>query len=72
MKIVKLDILEDAILQGVDQIAFVESPAIEEDYYAFKKQTFATYTDYPKQLLTMRLEPLSMLQRMDGVVVVLL
>lgn len=48
MKIVKLDILEDAILQGVDQIAFVESPAIEEDYYAFKKQTFATYTDYPQ------------------------
>jgi len=48
MKIVKLDILEDAILQGVDQIAFVESPAIEEDYYAFSKQTFATYTDYPQ------------------------
>lgn len=48
MKIVKLDILEDAVLQGVDQIAFVENPAIEEDYYAFSKQTFASYTDYPQ------------------------
>jgi hypothetical protein len=48
MRIVKLDILEDAILQGVDEIAFVESPAIEEDYYAFSKQAFATYTDYPQ------------------------
>ena len=48
MRIVKLDILEDAVLQGVDEIAFVESPAIEEDYYAFSKQAFATYTDYPQ------------------------
>ena len=48
-KIVKLEI-EDGFLNGVDAIAFVEYPAIEIDFLAFKKQIeeFETYNDYPQ------------------------
>ena len=52
MKIVKLDIDENSILAGIDAVALVEQPAIEEDFYYFSKhngEEFAeTYTDYPK------------------------
>lgn len=49
MKIVKLDINPDIDLSGVDAVALVESPAIEEDFMYFNKQEFAeTYTDYPQ------------------------
>ena len=49
MKIVKLDIDENSILAGIDAVALVEQPAIEEDFYYFGEQQFAeTYTDYPQ------------------------
>ena len=52
MKIVKLDINPDIDLAGVDAVALVEKPAIEEEFLYFSKQTdeeFAeTYTDYPQ------------------------
>lgn len=49
MKIVKLDIDENSILAGIDAVALVEQPAIEEDFYYFSQQNFAeTYTDYPE------------------------
>ena len=51
MKIVKLDIDENSVLAGIDAVALVEEPAIEEDFIYFSKQTheFAeTYNDYPK------------------------
>ena len=49
MKIVRLDIDENSILAGIDAVALVEQPAIEEDFYYFGHQDFAeTYTDYPQ------------------------
>jgi len=48
MKIVKLDIDENSILAGIDAVALVEQPAIEEDFLYFSKQEFETYNDYPK------------------------
>ena len=49
MKIVKLDIDENSVLSGIDAVALVEQPAIEEDFMYFSKQDFAeTYTDYPQ------------------------
>ena len=49
MKIVRLDIDEDSILAGIDAVALVEQPAIEEDFLYFSKQEFAeTYNDYPQ------------------------
>ena len=49
MKIVKLDIDENSILAGIDAVALVEQPAIEEDFMYFSKQEFAdTFNDYPE------------------------
>ena len=52
MKIVKLDINPEIDLAGVDAVALVEKPAIEEDFMYFSKHEedeFAeTYTDYPQ------------------------
>ena len=48
MRIVKLEIEDDALLSGVDAVALVETPAHEQDFYAFKKETFESYTDYPE------------------------
>ena len=48
MKIVKLDLNEAELLAGIDAIALVEQPAIEEDFYAFSKQSFQSYDDYPQ------------------------
>ena len=49
MKIVKLDINEDSFLSGLDAVALVEYPAIEEDFFMFSKQNFEdTFNDYPK------------------------
>ena len=41
MKIIKLDIDENSILAGIDAVALVEQPAIEEDFLYFSKQEFA-------------------------------
>jgi hypothetical protein len=48
-RIVALEIDDFDIESGVDAVALVESPAIEEDFYFFSKQQFQSYTDYPKQ-----------------------
>ena len=49
MKIIKLELLEDSILAGIDAMALVESPAIEDGFFAFAAEKFAeTYTDYPQ------------------------
>src|SRR5210317_1598489 len=48
MKIIKLDLNEEAIFAGIDAIALVEEPAIEEDFYSFSKQKFESYDDYPQ------------------------
>jgi hypothetical protein len=49
MKIVELKI-NDSLLAGVDAVALVESPAIEEDFVKFSKVNMAemTYNDYPQ------------------------
>jgi hypothetical protein len=52
MKIVKLDIDENSILEGIDAMALVESPAIQEDFYYFSAQKFQdTYNDYPEAVV---------------------
>jgi len=49
MKIIQLDIDENSILAGIDAMALVEAPAIEEDFYYFTQQKFEeTYSDYPE------------------------
>jgi hypothetical protein len=49
MKIVQLELLEDSILSGIDAMALVEKPAIEEGFFAFSAEKFAeTYSDYPE------------------------
>ena len=49
MKIIKLELLEDSILAGLDAMALVEKPAIEEEFFAFSAEKFAeTYSDYPE------------------------
>ena len=52
MKIVKLEIDENSILAGIDAVALVEQPAIEEDFMYFSKQEFAdTFNDYPQSAI---------------------
>ena len=49
MKVIKLDIDEDNIFEGIDAVALVAEPAIELDFQFFSKQNFAeTYKDYPQ------------------------
>ena len=49
MKIIKLELLEDSILAGLDAMALVEKPATEEEFFAFSAEKFAeTYSDYPE------------------------
>ena len=49
MKIIKLELLEDSILAGLDAMALVEKPATEEGFFAFSAEKFAeTYSDYPE------------------------
>jgi hypothetical protein len=49
MKIVELELLEDSLISGIDAMALVESPAIEDGFFAFSAEKFAeTYTDYPE------------------------
>lgn len=47
-RIVALEIDEFDEHSGLDGIALVESPAIEEDFYFFSNQKFETYNDYPQ------------------------
>ena len=47
-KIVKLTLDEDSLLGGIDAVALVESPAIEEDFFMFAKEEFESYNDYPE------------------------
>jgi hypothetical protein len=49
MKIVELKI-NDSAISGLDAVALVETPAIEEDFLAFNKVNMAemTYNDYPQ------------------------
>ena len=49
MKIVELKI-NDSVISGLDAVALVEIPAIEEDFLAFNKVNMAemTYNDYPQ------------------------
>ncbi|NBW20981.1 MAG: hypothetical protein EBR82_74770 [Caulobacteraceae bacterium] len=51
MKIVELT-LNDKPNAGVDTVALVEEPAIEQDFYAFNAQKyyFETYNDYPQKV----------------------
>ena len=48
MKIVKLLLDEDSLLGGIDAVALVEHPAIEEDFMMFAKESFESYNDYPQ------------------------
>jgi len=49
MKIVEL-VLNESPVAGVEAVALVEEPAIEQDFYAFNAQKyyFETYNDYPQ------------------------
>ena len=55
MKIVRLDIDENSVLAGIDAVALVEQPAIEEDFIYFskhKEEEFQeTYNDYPQSVV---------------------
>ena len=46
--LIKLDFDEEDLFAGTDAIALVEYPAIEENFFTFKKETFKSYSDYPK------------------------
>lgn len=46
--IIKLDFEDDDLFAGTEAIALVEQPAIETDFFTFKKEKFASYSDYPK------------------------
>ena len=48
MKIIELKIDDESLVSGIDAVALVESPAIEQDFIAFNKQYFETYNDYPE------------------------
>jgi len=49
MKVIKLDIDEENIFEGIDAVALVAEPAIELDFQFFNKQHFAkTFKDYPQ------------------------
>jgi len=48
MKIVKLLLDEESLMGGIDAVALVEQPAIEEDFFMFAKEEFQTFNDYPK------------------------
>ena len=49
MKVIKLDIDEENIFEGIDAVALVAEPAIELDFQFFNKQNFAkTFKDYPQ------------------------
>ena len=49
MKILRLDLDENSILSGIDAMALVEAPAIQEDFYYFSRERFQdTYSDYPE------------------------
>ena len=50
MKIVKLFLDEDSLLGGIDAVALVEQPAIEEDFFMFAKEEFQSFDDYPHLL----------------------
>ena len=49
MKVIKLDIDEENIFEGIDAVALVAEPSIELDFQFFNKQHFAkTFKDYPQ------------------------
>lgn len=50
MKIVKLFLDEDSLLGGIDAVALVEQPAIEEDFFMFAKEEFQSFDDYPQSV----------------------
>ena len=60
MKIIKLELLEDSILAGLDAMALVEKPATEEEFFAFSAEKFAeTYSVERDYSLLLRLMTLS-------------
>jgi hypothetical protein len=42
-------VIDESDELGVSYIALVDKPAIEKNWFAFKEQSFESYTDYPKQ-----------------------
>ena len=48
MRIVKLQLDEESLKAGIDAVALVENPAIEEDFFMFAKEEFQSFTDYPQ------------------------
>jgi hypothetical protein len=48
MKIIKLELDPHSLIGGIDAVALVEQPAIEEDFLMFAKESFQTFNDYPK------------------------
>jgi hypothetical protein len=42
-------VIDESDELGVEYIALVDKPAIEKNWFAFKDQSFESYTDYPKQ-----------------------
>ena len=48
MKIIKLELDPHSLIGGIDAVALVEQPAIEEDFLMFAKESFQTFNDYPE------------------------
>ena len=42
-------VIDESDELGVEYVALVDKPAIEKNWFAFKEQSFKSYTDYPKQ-----------------------
>jgi hypothetical protein len=51
MRIVELKLDEKSINGGIDAVALVENPAIEEDFFMFNKEEFQSFTDYPQAVV---------------------
>ena len=50
MKIIKLELDPHSLIGGIDAVALVEQPAIEEDFLMFAKESFESYNDYPESV----------------------
>jgi hypothetical protein len=50
MRIIKLELDPESLIGGIDAVALVEQPAIEEDFLMFARESFESYNDYPESV----------------------
>ena len=64
MKIVKLDIDENSILAGIDAVALVEQPAIEEDFFYFSKEKITSEDEIVEEIIK---QAFNIVTRIEGI-----